>query len=181
MITEQDCYWDPHCAIYAVFVINYQYSVAQMCTREDGLTYISGAPPIDEVMSYNSLDLNMDCHSDHQSRINSLMYYSLNTSQIIWFTNHKRVSEYQTNIKSAIQTFPLIRYLLYSQKWLWLDKFHIPWLRRSCHTWRTCLWGLVRRAPRQSSWWRRWWSAWLSRPTLAPSPCGEWSDRRIPR
>ena len=36
-------------------VINCQYSVAQFCTGEDGLAYISGAPSIDDVMSYNSL------------------------------------------------------------------------------------------------------------------------------
>ena len=36
-------------------VINSRYSVAQMCTREDGLAYIPGAPSFDDVMSYNSL------------------------------------------------------------------------------------------------------------------------------
>ena len=38
-------------------VINCRYSISQMCTREDGLAYISGAPSIDDVMSYNSLTL----------------------------------------------------------------------------------------------------------------------------
>ena len=36
-------------------VIICRYSVAQMCTCEDGLAYISGAPSIDDVMSYNLL------------------------------------------------------------------------------------------------------------------------------
>ena len=36
-------------------LINCRYFVAQSCTSEGGLTYISGAPPIDDVMSYNSL------------------------------------------------------------------------------------------------------------------------------
>ena len=36
-------------------VINCPYSVAQMCTREDVLAYILGAPSIDDVMSYNWL------------------------------------------------------------------------------------------------------------------------------
>ena len=36
-------------------VINCQNSVAQMCTREDVLAYILGAPSFDVVMSYNSL------------------------------------------------------------------------------------------------------------------------------
>ena len=34
-------------------VINCQYSVAQMCTREDTLAHYLGIP--DDVMSYNSL------------------------------------------------------------------------------------------------------------------------------
>ena len=36
-------------------VINFRYSVAQICTREDAITYNLGAPRIDDVMSYNSL------------------------------------------------------------------------------------------------------------------------------
>ena len=36
-------------------VINYQNTNAQMCTRKDALAYISGAPSIDDVMSFNSL------------------------------------------------------------------------------------------------------------------------------
>ena len=36
-------------------VFNCQNTEAQMCTREDALAYISGAPSIDDVMSYNSL------------------------------------------------------------------------------------------------------------------------------
>ena len=36
-------------------VINCQYSVAQKCTHEDGLAYISGVPSIDDVMSHNLL------------------------------------------------------------------------------------------------------------------------------
>ena len=36
-------------------IINCRYSVVQMCTCEDGFTYISGTPSIDDVMSYNSL------------------------------------------------------------------------------------------------------------------------------
>ena len=36
-------------------VINCQNIDAQMCTRKDGLAYISGAPSIDDVMSYNSI------------------------------------------------------------------------------------------------------------------------------
>ena len=36
-------------------VINCPYSVAQFCTREDGLAYIPGAPSIDDAMSFNSL------------------------------------------------------------------------------------------------------------------------------
>ena len=35
--------------------INSLYSVAQMCTGEDMFAYISGAPSIDDVMSYNLL------------------------------------------------------------------------------------------------------------------------------
>ena len=34
-------------------VINYGNIDAPMCTREDGFAYISGAPSIDDVMSYN--------------------------------------------------------------------------------------------------------------------------------
>ena len=36
-------------------VINCRYSVAQLCTREDGLAYILGTPSIDDVTSYNWL------------------------------------------------------------------------------------------------------------------------------
>ena len=35
-------------------VINCRYSVAQFCTGEDELAYISGPPSIDDVVSYNS-------------------------------------------------------------------------------------------------------------------------------
>ena len=35
-------------------VFNCRNIDAQMCTREDGLAYISGAPSIDDAMSYNS-------------------------------------------------------------------------------------------------------------------------------
>ena len=35
-------------------VINSGYSIAQLSTHEDWLTYILGAPSIDDVMSYNS-------------------------------------------------------------------------------------------------------------------------------
>ena len=34
---------------------NCRYSVAQMCTCEDGFAYILGGPSVDDVMSYNSL------------------------------------------------------------------------------------------------------------------------------
>ena len=36
-------------------IINCPYSVAQLCTREDALAYILGAPSIDDAMSYNSI------------------------------------------------------------------------------------------------------------------------------
>ena len=36
-------------------VINCRYSIAQMCTREDMLAHILGAPFIDDVMRYNTL------------------------------------------------------------------------------------------------------------------------------
>ena len=36
-------------------VIICRYFVAQLCTREDGLAYILGAPSINVIMSYNSL------------------------------------------------------------------------------------------------------------------------------
>ena len=36
-------------------IINCRYSAVQMCTSEDMLAYISGAPSIDDVMSYNLL------------------------------------------------------------------------------------------------------------------------------
>ena len=36
-------------------VINYQYSVAEMCTHEDTLTHKLGMPYVDDAMSYNSL------------------------------------------------------------------------------------------------------------------------------
>ena len=47
-------------------VINCQYSVAQMCTREDMLAYILGAPSIDDFMSYNSLTTLGVWYSDHR-------------------------------------------------------------------------------------------------------------------
>ena len=40
---------------YRSFIINCRYFVAQLYTHEDGLSYISGAPFIDDVMSYNLL------------------------------------------------------------------------------------------------------------------------------
>ena len=36
-------------------VINCQYSLAQMCTREDTLAWCLGAPSMDDVMSHNEL------------------------------------------------------------------------------------------------------------------------------
>ena len=36
-------------------VINYQYSVAQMCTPEDTLAHYLGAPSIDDVVRHNKL------------------------------------------------------------------------------------------------------------------------------
>ena len=36
-------------------VINCQYYVAQMCTREDTLSHYLGAPSIDDVMRHNTL------------------------------------------------------------------------------------------------------------------------------
>ena len=36
-------------------VINCQYSVEQICTREDARAHNSGAPYFEDVMSYNSL------------------------------------------------------------------------------------------------------------------------------
>ena len=41
--------------VHVQVVINCQYSVGQMCTREDALAYLLGAPSIGDVMSYNSL------------------------------------------------------------------------------------------------------------------------------
>ena len=41
--------------VHVQVVINCQYSVAQMCTHEDALAYILGAPFIDDIMSYNLL------------------------------------------------------------------------------------------------------------------------------
>ena len=46
-------YWDK--LAHVQVVINCWYSVAQMCTREDMLAHILGAPYFDDVMSYNSL------------------------------------------------------------------------------------------------------------------------------
>ena len=40
------------------FVINCRYSVAQLCTREDVLAYISGTPSVDDVMCYSSSQRN---------------------------------------------------------------------------------------------------------------------------
>ena len=40
---------------HVLVVIKCPYSVAQMCTCEDALAYILGAPFIDDVVSYNSL------------------------------------------------------------------------------------------------------------------------------
>ena len=40
---------------HAPVVINCQARDAPMCTSEDGLAYILGAPFIDDVMSYNLL------------------------------------------------------------------------------------------------------------------------------
>ena len=36
-------------------IINYQYSVSHMCTREDTLAHILGAPFVDDFMIYNLL------------------------------------------------------------------------------------------------------------------------------
>ena len=36
-------------------VINYRYSIAQMCTCEDTLAHYLGAPSLDDVMSHNGL------------------------------------------------------------------------------------------------------------------------------
>ena len=36
-------------------IINCQYSIAQMCTREDTLAHNLGVPYFDDVISYNSL------------------------------------------------------------------------------------------------------------------------------
>ena len=46
-------YWDKLANVQVV--INCRYLVAQLCTREDGLAYILGAPSIDDVVGYNSL------------------------------------------------------------------------------------------------------------------------------
>ena len=46
-------YWDKLACVQVV--IDCSYSVAQFCPSEDGLAYISGAPSIDDFMSYNSL------------------------------------------------------------------------------------------------------------------------------
>ena len=40
---------------YVQVVINYQDSIAQMCTREDMLAHNLGALYLDDLMSYNSL------------------------------------------------------------------------------------------------------------------------------
>ena len=45
--------------------INCQYSVVQMCIREDTLPNILGAPYIDDLMSYNSLTTLVLHHSYH--------------------------------------------------------------------------------------------------------------------
>ena len=41
-------------------IINCQYSVAQMCTREDTLARYLGAPSLDDVMSHNDLTTNIN-------------------------------------------------------------------------------------------------------------------------
>ena len=46
-------YWDK--LAHVQVIINFPYSIAQMCTREDALAFILGAPSIDGVMSYNLL------------------------------------------------------------------------------------------------------------------------------
>ena len=43
--------WDEH----LFRKVSTRYCVAHMCTCEDGLAYISGAPSMDDVMSYNLL------------------------------------------------------------------------------------------------------------------------------
>ena len=46
-----------------------RHSVAQMCTREGALAYISGGPSIDEVMSYNSLTIQcILCDTEREMR-----------------------------------------------------------------------------------------------------------------
>ena len=40
---------------HVLVVINCQYSVARMCTREDMLAQYLGAPYLDDVMSHNEL------------------------------------------------------------------------------------------------------------------------------
>ena len=44
---------------YIQVIINYQYSVAQMCTHEDTLAHILGTPYIDDVMKHNELTTNV--------------------------------------------------------------------------------------------------------------------------
>ena len=44
--------------VHVQVVINCRYSVAQLCTHEDTLAYLSGALSIDDLMSYNLLTTN---------------------------------------------------------------------------------------------------------------------------
>ena len=41
--------------VHVQVVINYQYSVAPMCTFKDTLAHNLGTPYLDDIMSYNSL------------------------------------------------------------------------------------------------------------------------------
>ena len=49
----ESCYSDK--LAHVQILINCRYSVAQMCTCEDTLAHILGAPYFDNIMSYNSL------------------------------------------------------------------------------------------------------------------------------
>ena len=40
---------------YVIIIINWRYSVAQMCTRRDTLAHYLGVPYLDDIMSQNEL------------------------------------------------------------------------------------------------------------------------------
>ena len=69
-------------------IINSPYAVAQMCTHEDALAYILGAPFIDDIMSYNSLiTLYFKClflSTSHKNAPSSLIYLLIQWSDLIW-------------------------------------------------------------------------------------------------